>query len=200
VSSTRDRILDAARQLLEKQGNAVPTMSAIARAAGISRQALYLHFADHAELLQALVAHLDDREQLQAGIAAVQAAGDAAGQIRAWARMQTWHNPKIAAIARALDSTRNTDPSAAAAWRDRTGNRLRGARSIVQRLREEGRLHPTWATAEAAALLWELTSFHVWDDLVNEAQIPPGRYIEIITATALSALSAPLDRPDQQPA
>jgi AcrR family transcriptional regulator len=35
VSSTRDRILDAARQLLEKQGDVVPTMSAIARAADI---------------------------------------------------------------------------------------------------------------------------------------------------------------------
>jgi AcrR family transcriptional regulator len=199
VSSTRDRILDAARQLLEKQGNAVPTMSAIARAAGISRQAVYLHFADHAELLQALVVHLDDREQLQAGVAAVQAAGDATGQIRAWARMQTWHNPRIAAIARALDTTRNTEPAAAAAWRDRTGNRMRGALSIIQRLRDEARLHPSWATAEAAALLWELTSFHVWDDLVNEAKIPPGRYIEIITAAALSALSAPLARPDPQP-
>ena len=194
MSSTRDRILDAASQIPEKQG-AVPTMSAIARTAGISRQALYLHFADHAELLQALVAHLDDREQLQAGIAAVQAAGDAAGQIRAWARMQTWHNPKIAAIARALDSTRHTDPSAAAAWRDRTGNRLRGAISIIQRLRDEGRLHPTWTTAEAAALLWELTSFHVWDDLVTDAQIPPDRYVEIITATALSALGAPVTPP-----
>jgi hypothetical protein len=77
---------------------------------------------------------------------------------------------------------------------------MRGAQSIIQRLREEGRLHPTWTTAEAAALLWELTSFHVWDDLVNEAQIPPGRYVEIITAAALGALGAPLDRPDQQPA
>jgi hypothetical protein len=113
--------------------------------------------------------------------------------------MQTWHNPRIAAVARALDSTRNTDPSAAAAWRDRTSNRMRGAQSIIQRLRDEGRLHPTWTTAEAAALLSELTSFHVWDDLVTDAQIPPGRYIEIITATALSALSAPLARPDQQP-
>ena len=199
MSSTRDRILDAARQLLEKQGDVVPTMSAIARAAGISRQALYLHFADHAELLQALVAHVGDREQLQAGVAAVQAAGDAAGQIRAWAHMQTWHNPKIAAIARALDSTRHTDPSAAAAWRDRTSNRLRGALSIIQRLRDEGRLHPTWTTAEAAALLSELTSFHVWDDLVTDAQIPPGRYIEIITATALSALGAPLAHPTSSP-
>jgi hypothetical protein len=62
--------------------------------------------------------------------------------------------------------------------------------------RAEGRLDPAWTTTEAAALLWELASFHVWDDLVNDAQITPDRYVEIITAAALSALSAPgLPRP-----
>jgi hypothetical protein len=55
-----------------------------------------------------------------------------------------------------------------------------------------GQLDPTWAPAEAAALLWELTSFRVWDDLVNDARIAPDRYVEIITATALSTLGAPI--------
>ena len=45
MSSTRARILDTAREIIEKQGT-VPTMSALARAVGISRQALYLHFPD----------------------------------------------------------------------------------------------------------------------------------------------------------
>jgi len=167
-------------------------MSALARAVGISRQALYLHFPDRAQLLLALVAHVDEREQLPAGIAAVTQAADAAGAIRAWAHMQTWHNPKIAALARALDDTRHADPSASAAWADRTGDRMGSAIFIVERLRAEGRLDPAWTPTEAAALLWALTSFHVWDDLVNDAQIAPDRYIEIITATALSALGAPI--------
>jgi AcrR family transcriptional regulator len=194
VSSTRDRILDAAREITEKHG-AAPTMSALARAVGISRQALYLHFPDRAQLLLALVAHHDQKEQLQAGIATVTQAADAAGAIRAWARMQAWRNPKIAAAARALNDTRHADPAAAAAWADRTGNRMRGAISITERLRAEGRLDPTWTTTEAAALLWELTSFRVWDDLVNDAHIAPDRYIEIITATALSTLGAPVTPP-----
>ena len=194
MSSTRERILDAARELTEKQG-AAPTMSALARAVGISRQALYLHFPDRAQLLLAFVAYHDDREQLQAGIAAVQQAADAAGAIRAFARMQAGRNPKIAAAARALDGTRHTDPAAAAAWADRTGNRMAGAISVIERLRAEGRLDPTWTTTEAAALLWELTSFRVWDDLVNDAQIAPDRYVEIITAAALSTLDAPVTPP-----
>ena len=194
MSSTRNRILDTAREITEKQG-AAPTMSALARAVGISRQALYLHFPDRAQLLLALVAHVDDREQLQAGRASVQQAADATGAIRAFAGTQARRNPKIAAAARALDGTRHGDRAAAAAWADRTGNRMRGATSIVERLRAEGRLDPTWPTTEAAALLWELTSFRVWDDLVNDARIAPDRYVEIITAAALGTLGAPVTPP-----
>ena len=194
MSSTRNRILDTAREITEKQG-AAPTMSALARAVGISRQALYLHFPDRARLLLALVERVDDQEQLQAGRAAVEQAADAAGAIRAFAGMQALRNPKIAAAARALDGTRHTDRAAAAAWADRTGNRMRGAIFITERLHAEGRLHPTWDATEAATLLWELTSFHVWDDLVNDARIAPDRYVEIITAGALSALGAPIAPP-----
>ena len=192
MSSTRKRILDTAREITEKQG-AAPTMSALARAVGISRQALYLHFPDRARLLLALVAHVDDQERLQAGRVAVQQAADATGAIRAFAGMQAWRNPKIAAAARALDGTRHGDRAAAAAWADRTGNRMRGAVFITERLHGEGRLHPTWNTTEAATLLWELTSFHVWDDLVNDAQIAPDRYVEIITTAALGTLGTPME-------
>jgi AcrR family transcriptional regulator len=192
VSSARDRILEAARQVVEQEGSA-PSMSALARAVGISRQALYLHFSDRTQLLLALVVHIDDREQLQAGVKAIREAADAAGQIRAWARMQVWRNPTIAAAARALDSTRHTDPAAAAAWQDRADNRMRCGTFIAEGMHERGQLHPTWTVAEAAVLLWELTSFHVWDDLVNGARLPPDRYVEIITSTALAALAAPAE-------
>jgi AcrR family transcriptional regulator len=194
VSSTRERILSAARELTEQGDGGVPSMSELARAVGISRQALYLHFPDRAALLLALVAHVDEREDLQAGIAAVQAAPDAASQIRAWAQMQAWRNPRIAPLARALDQARHTDQAVSAAWRDRTGNRMRGAAAMITRLREEGQLHPSWKTWEAAALLWELTSFRVWDDLVNESRLTPDRYIEIVTAAALATLASPLSK------
>lgn len=191
MSSTRERILGAARELIE-QDDGAPTMSELARAVGISRQALYLHFPDRVSLLLALVTHIDEHEDLQAGVDAVQAAPDAAGQIHAWAQMQARRNPRIAPLARTLDQARHTDRPAAAAWRDRTGNRMRGAAAIITRLRQEGRLHPSWTTAEAATLLWELTSFRVWDDLVNESGLAPDRYVAIVTATALAALASPL--------
>src|SRR5580700_2746654 len=144
--------------MTEKQG-AAPTMSALARTVGISRQALYLHFPDRAQLLLALVADIDEKDQLQAGRAAVREAADAAGAIRAWARMQACRNPKIAAAARALNATPPADP--AAAWGHRTRNPMRGAISIIGALRSQGRLRPTWPVTEAAGPLWEPTSFRV---------------------------------------
>lgn len=190
-SSTRERILGTARELIEAADGALPSMSELARAVGISRQALYLHFPDRASLLLALVGYVDEREDLQAGIVAVETTPGAAGQIRAWAQMQSWRNPGIAPFARALDQARHTDQAVSAAWRDRTDNRMRGAVAIITRLREEGRLHPSWDTEEAAALLWEFTSFRVWDDLVNECGLRPDRYVEIVTAAALAALASP---------
>ena len=192
MSSTRERILGAARELIERDDGGAPNMSELARAVGVSRQALYLHFPDRASLLLALVERVDDDEELQAGIDRVEAAPDAPGQIRAWTQMQAWRNPRIASFARALDQARHTDPAVSKAWRDRTENRTRGAVAIVNRLREEGRLDSSWEPGEAAALLAELTSFRVWDDLVNESRLAPDRYVQIVTGAALAALSGPV--------
>ncbi len=167
-------------------------MSQVARAVGISRQGLYQHFASRAALLLALVEHVDAHEDLATEIARVEAAPDGAGKVRAWAEMQVRRNPRIAALARALDQSRHEDEAAFGAWRDRSQNRLRGATAIVQQLRAEGGVHPTWSVGDAAALLWELVSFRVWDDLVNEAGMPPGRYVQVVTTTALAALAAPV--------
>lgn len=167
-------------------------MSELARTVGISRQALYLHFPDRAALLLALVTHVDEREDLQAWVDKIQAAPGAAAQIHVWAQMQSRRNPKIAPLARALDQARHTDQAAAQAWRDRVGNRMRGAAGIITRLRSEGCLHPSWTPEEAATLLSELTSFHVWDNLVNDSGLDPDRYAAIITTTALAAFASPI--------
>lgn len=194
MSSTRERILDNALDLIETKPDTVPSMSAIARATGISRQALYLHFPERASLFLALVEHVDEREDLQAEVATVLAAPDGPAQVRAWAEMQARRNPRIAPLARALDQSRHADDPAATAWRDRTANRLRAATGVVQRLRSESHMHRSWTGDEAAALVWELLSFRVWDDLVNEAGLAPARYVEIVTAAVLAALAAPVRR------
>ena len=169
-------------------------MSELAREVGISRQALYLHFPSRTALLLALVEHVDEREDLAGEVARVEAARDGAAQVRAWVEMQARRNPRIAPLARALDQARHEDDAAAAAWTDRSRNRLRGAAAIVARLRSEQRVHRSWTAGDAVTLLWEIAGFRVWDDLVNEAGMSPGRYVDVTTATALAALAAPVPR------
>ncbi len=191
MSSTRERILGTARELVER-GDGGPNMSQLARAVGISRQALYLHFPDRAALLVALVEHVDQQEDLAAGVAAVEAAPDGPAKIRTWVRMQAERNPRIAPFARALARVRHSDPAVSLAWSNRMQNRMRGATAIVAQLSTDGRLHASWTADEAAVLLWELASFQVWDDLVNDAALTPDRYVEIVVAAALTALAGPV--------
>lgn len=193
MSSAKQRILSVTWAAMRRRDHPLPSMSEVASACGISRQALYLHFPNRAALITALVDHADREEALAEGIATVEAAPDGPAKVRAWAQMQADRNPRIAVLARALDDTRSQDEAAEAAWADRMGNRLRGATGIVAALQHDGLVGRGWADREASLLLSEVLSFRVWDDLVNDAGMEPGRYVEIVTATALAALAASLD-------
>lgn len=61
VSERRERILDVARGLILREGFAAASMHAVARAAGVTRPALYAEFGDRDELFAALL----DREEQQ---------------------------------------------------------------------------------------------------------------------------------------
>ena len=55
---THAALLRAARDLIEQDGFAALTMASVAERAGVSRRAVYLHFAGRTELLAALYRHL----------------------------------------------------------------------------------------------------------------------------------------------
>ncbi len=57
---TKTRILEATWQLLEQHHGQGVNMSDIARAAGISRQAVYLHFASRTDLMIATMNYVDE--------------------------------------------------------------------------------------------------------------------------------------------
>src|SRR3982751_673921 len=59
-SGSRHRVLEAALRLIRKRGDARVTMAQIAKAARLSRQAVYLHFADRADLMVALAGHVNE--------------------------------------------------------------------------------------------------------------------------------------------
>ena len=188
-SPSRGRILDAALSLIESRGGADVTMAEIAAAAGLSRQAVYLHFSDRAELLLALVRHVDEKRGLGRELRKVLEAPSGTEALAEIVALQARMNPRVWAVARALDAVRRSDPEVERSWQDRLANRLRGCRDIVGRLAREGKLRPGLGEREAADLLWSLTSLRTWEDLVLERRWTPAQYRERLTALLRETLT-----------
>jgi AcrR family transcriptional regulator len=162
---TRRRILDAARSLLEARAGAVVSMGEVAAEAGVSRQALYLHFGDRATLYIEVSRDVDARERAPRQ-AKVDDASDARAALRAAVELQAWLKPRIHGIATALDTLRRSDAAAEAAWREREDERLTRCTAVMRRAGREGLLAQGWTPDRAGELLWAITSLHTWEDLV----------------------------------
>jgi len=189
--SSIGRILDTALALITKRGNAHVTMAQIAKAARVSRQAVYLHFADRAALMLAVARHVDEKLGLPEEIRRMSEMPTAIAILDAMVSMQARLNPAIWAVARGLDAIRRTDAAAEQAWQDRLNDRLEGCRAIVARLQSEGSLRAGLDSAGAADLLWTLTSLRMWEDLVLERRWSAEQYKQQLTRLLRETLTSP---------
>jgi AcrR family transcriptional regulator len=186
---TRRRILDATLGLVTRRGGGHVTMAQVARAARVSRQAVYLHFVDRAALFTAAVRHADDRHGIPEAVRRVREAPDAVTALREMVAAQARLNPGIWPIARALDAVRRDDEAAERSWQDRLDYRHAGCQAVVARLAEEHALKAGIDHAVAADLLWTLTSLRLWEDLVLLRRWSVKRYQEQVSAMILRTLT-----------
>ena len=188
-TNSKPRILDAALALIKKRGGADVSMAEIAKAARVSRQAVYLHFADRADLMLALVAHVDEKRGLADELRKIAEAPTGVAAMFEMAAVQARSNPGIWAIASALDAVRRTDADAERGWQDRLKHRWEGCRRIVERVKKEGALKAGLGDEAATDLLWSITSLRMWEDLVLERKWTAAQYEERITRLLRDALT-----------
>ena len=189
--TTRDRILQATLDFVEAHPGREVSMGAVAKAAGLSRQAVYLTFADKADLFIALVRYVDDRRGLPAEIAKVTGAPTGLAALDEMVSLQARMNPALYPAVIALEALRRTDPAVGQGWRDRLDNRLRGCAAIAERLQTEGRLKDGLGLAEAADLIWTLTSLRQWEDLVVLRGWSAAQYEAAVAALLRAAVTFP---------
>ncbi len=185
---TRDRILKATWKLLESGEGSAVRMSDIAKAAQISRQALYLHFPNRAELLIATTKYLDEVYDVQARLAPTRAAKTGQERLAVW--IDVWGNyiPKIYGVAKALMAMQDSDEEARGAWADRMAAMREGCAAAVGALAKDGTLNPDIAEKDATDLLWTLLSVRNWELLRQECGWSQDSYITMVTQLAQSAL------------
>jgi len=139
---TRTRILDATVRMLEEHGGRGVRMGDIAKAAGISRQAVYLHFASRTELLVAATRYLDEILDVDRRLAPSRAATSGTERLALYIDSWGHYIPEIYAVAKALLLAQDTDDAAAAAWNDRMQAMREGCRAAIEALHSDGKLAP----------------------------------------------------------
>jgi len=175
-ADTRTRILETARRLLEERGYYGVGVDEIAKAAGVSRQAVYLHFSSKGKLLLATARHIDATGELPKLLEHVFAAPDALTALDRAVDLHLAYDTKILRFALLFESARRTEKDADLAWRDRQKARHAFFRKLVEWLKRDGVLARDLTLAEAVDLWWTLQSHQMLEQLVSQRGWSRERY------------------------
>jgi AcrR family transcriptional regulator len=167
-ADTRGRILRETLRLMEQRRGRGVRIEDIARAAAVSRQAVYLHFGSRTELLVATARYLDELLRLPEKIQQVFAPASAMERLDGYIAFWAGYIPGIYGLAKALLTQRDTDAAAAAAWADRMADMYQGCRLVIRCLEQEGLLAPDWTPDAAADFFWAALSIETWEHLTSE--------------------------------
>ncbi len=181
---TRTRILQATLDLLEaSQGHGV-RMADIAKQAGLSRQAVYLHFANRAELLIATTHHLDALKGSDERLIPSRTARTGTERLDSF--IEAWGNyiPEIYGVAKALLAMRDTDQAATQAWDKRMQDMREGCEAAIMALDRDNMLSPDHSPDQATDILWTLLSVRNWEQLTIDCGWPQDAYIENLISLA----------------
>ena len=187
---TRAKILDAASRLLLERGYHGVGLEEVAREAGVSRQAIYLHFKSKGDLLVATAQHVDEAVGVLEILRPVREAKTALEALDAGVAAYGAIEPQIYDIANVIYDARRSDEAAEAAWQNRMTFRRENIRHGMERLRREGLLAEGWTVDEAADFAWALLSVHTYEYLVVERGWPIDQFVRRLQTTLRSILVA----------
>jgi AcrR family transcriptional regulator len=185
--AARERILREAWTMVEAGRIGDLTMAAVGKAAGVSRQTVYVQFGTRAGLLVQMVRERDATNPRQEQLAAALEEADPVEALTAVTRVLAAWWQDINPIAQALYGAALTDEAAQAAWNDRMTHLHELAEQVVRRLDAAGVLARGWDVAHAAGWLANQLNPLGWM-LLTEAGWSQRAYEERITAVVQAVL------------
>ena len=180
----RDAVLDATDSLLARFGYRKMTVEDIARAAGIGKGSVYLHFGSKEELVLAIV----DRRLRRIGRAAIASLDASLAPLEALRtylqRANEAVQPEAIAFAEELDAL----PGAKRLLDAHEGYVIAVAQSLLDRAVSEGEIEPV-DTASVAHVLGGLGREFARPEVAEVAEASPKATADAVTAILLRGLS-----------
>lgn len=173
---------------MQRSQSSSVNMADIARAAGVSRQAVYLHFANRAELLAATLSYIDAKLDLETSLKPAIEARTGAKKISAFIQFWADYLNEIYPVLYALMRMRYEDDAAAEVLSDKMLTAKDGCRDAVSALEEDGFLDVRWTKDTATDMLWVLLSIENWSALVVDSGWSKQQYVEHIAYAAKKTL------------
>lgn len=177
---TRNRILKASLTLLVRSEGKEVRMADIAKKAGVSRQALYLHFGTRADLLVATTHYLDDIKGSDSRLAASRAATKGIDRLDAFIEAWAGYIPEIYGVAKALLAMSDTDEAAEDAWKTRMSDMREGCAAAIEALKSDGALTSDLSVDQATDILWTMLSVRNWEQLTRECGWSQEQFVETL--------------------
>lgn len=191
-ADTRSRILQLAWARIAEQGDAALSLVDLAKAAGVSRQTLYLLFGSRAGLLLALVAQHDAQSGVGPRLARLRQGGTPREMFEPYLRAWFDYLAEVYPVARALiAATSAGDSDAHSAWQSRMALLRAGYLQMCAALQASGALRADWTPATAADWLYSQTHVDTWQHLVLEAGWAPEAAVNRLVATLRDTLLTP---------
>ncbi len=179
---TRQRILNAGRELMVERGYRPTTVAAIATRAGVHVDTVYELVGRKPVLLRELIEQAlsgtgapvaaEDREYVKA----IGAEPDPARKLAVYARAVREIQARMAPLLLALRDASATEPDAAEVWKEISDRRAANMRKLAQDLEASGGLRAGLSIDEAADVIWATNSSELYVLLTVERGWPPDRY------------------------
>jgi AcrR family transcriptional regulator len=187
---TRQRIIEAARQVLTTRPLHGFNISEVAELARVVRSTIYTVFGSREGLLRAVAQDMSERggwERMR----------EAFRDPDAWQaiRRNIEEGTKMAAsehsVALGITVLAAVDPDAAVVAAEMDEARLWGLRSLAGRLGEQGYLRPELSQEEAVDILWALTGWNTFDQLYSGRRLDQPAVADRLVTMARLTLCRP---------
>ena len=191
AADTRRRIVEATRQLLQKEGYAGMTIEAIAQRAEVSAQSVYAIFKSKTGILIELLDQATFGPVYDEAVGQALSASDPETRLRLAAPIARQIHDAQSATFDLLRGAGVVAPELAKLEQQRESLRYERQERMIISLRRAERLQPALDHASARDIFWMLTGRDVYRMLVRERGWPSQKYQDWLAETLVRSLLTP---------